>query len=151
MGGLKRHPALQPFSRDHLVGLFHAQRLMKLQKESPDTVLKETITAFEDAWHRELTVHFADEDRLIGPLHITNNNLIRLHNEHVELTELIAQLVAKPESTLANRVGSYLDAHIRWEEHELFPEIESSLSEDALAELAVETHIIEKSRHRKLL
>jgi hypothetical protein len=150
--GLNRHPALQPFSRDHLIGLFHAQRLIKLQENYNDEILEETITAFEDAWQREISVHFADEDRLLGPLPITLSNLKRLHDEHVDLTALIKQLFEKPCSfSVANKVGAFLDAHIRWEEHELFPEIESTLSDLDLAALGKETDMIEKSRHRKLL
>jgi hypothetical protein len=152
MGGLKRHPALQPFSRDHLIGLFHAQRLMKLKADSEIDVLTETITAFEDAWKREITVHFADEDRLLGDLAIGHRQLERLHDEHVDLTNLIEQLFKRPFNVaIAHEVGTFLDAHIRWEEHDLFPEIESTLSEEELTLLSKETDVIEKARNRKLL
>lgn len=149
--GLKRHPALQPFSRDHLIGLFHAQKLIKLNEDSDCHSLQQSISAFEYAWQREVIVHFADEDRLLGPLTLSEASLRRLHEEHVDLTALIERLFKKPYSySLANVVGSFLDAHIRWEEHELFAEIESTLSVESLAELAIETQILEKSRHRQL-
>lgn len=148
---LKRHPALQPFSRDHLIGLFHAQRLMKLEKIITPELLEDAITGFSAAWQREISVHFADEDRLIGPLNVSSRNLERLHNEHVELTALIEKLLAGSASALeAVAVGKILDAHIRWEEHELFPEIERTLDTQELEAMARETRIIEESRHRKL-
>ena len=149
--GLKRHPALQPFSRDHLIGLFHAQRLIKLNNESEHQTVSETINAFADAWQREISVHFADEDRLLAPLPISAKSRERLHNEHVDLTSAIEHLLQNQLSIFANEVGALLDAHIRWEEHELFPEIESTLPDNALADLGKETELVEKSRHRKLL
>lgn len=151
MGGLKRHPALQPFSRDHLIGLFHAQKLMKLESSVTPELLEDTIKAFAEAWEREISIHFADEDRLLGPLPINDSSLERLHHEHIDLTSDIAKLFETPYSAQdAVRIGAFLDAHIRWEEHELFPEVEASLSEDALIALEKETQKIEKSRRRKL-
>jgi hypothetical protein len=146
--GIKRHPALQPFSRDHLVGLFHAQRLIKLSSEES---LRPTVESFSDAYHREVAVHFADEDRIIDPLSISKESRQRLHNEHVELTGLIENLLQAPSLQLAHDVGNMLDAHIRWEEHELFPEIESALNREELEIVAQQTTEIEKSRHRRLL
>lgn len=148
---IKRHPALQPFSRDHVIGLFHSQRLIKLNSLSNDKTLAETIAAFEDAWKRDVAVHFADEDRLLGNLVISPESLRRLHDEHVELTELIERVFQEPYcAALAAQAGTLLDAHIRWEEHEFFPEIESTLTEDELKELGIQTDAVEKSRHRKL-
>jgi len=147
--GLKRHPALQPFSRDHLIGLFHAQKLIK--SESSEQELVATIESFSKAWEREITVHFADEDRLLGPLAISKDSLNRLDKEHIELSALILKVLEPPYSaSLAARAGRLLDAHIRWEEHELFPEIESQLSPSELNLLGKQTEIIEKSRRRSL-
>jgi hemerythrin HHE cation binding domain-containing protein len=150
--GLKRHPALQPFSRDHLIGLFHAQRLIKLTDAETEKNLNETIAAFASAWEREISIHFADEDRLLAPLPVSDSNRQRLHDEHIELTALIEQILKKPHSAAgAAQVGKLLDAHIRWEEHDLFAEIEVVLSPGELEVLGQETDAIEKSRHRKLL
>ncbi|MBY0551076.1 MAG: hemerythrin domain-containing protein [Candidatus Obscuribacterales bacterium] len=151
MTGLKRHPALQPFSRDHLVGLFHAQRLIKLGTVVTPEVIDNTVEAFSEAWHREVTVHFSDEDRLFGGLAISHTSLERLHNEHTELIALVNQLFQNPHSAkIAVQVGQLLDEHIRWEEHHLFPEIESSLNDSQLSILGDETQMIENSRQRKL-
>jgi hypothetical protein len=146
---IKRHPALQPFSRDHLIGLFHAQRLIKSNAQT-DAVLRKTVQEFSDAYQREISIHFADEDRIIGPLAISAENLTRLHNEHIELTALIEKLLDSPAHELASKVGTLLDAHIRWEEHELFPEVES-LPEQQLLLVAEQTAEIERSRKRRLL
>jgi hemerythrin-like domain-containing protein len=148
---LKRHPALQPFSRDHLIGLFPAQKLIKLRSGDAESKVAETISAFADAWEREIQVHFADEDRLLGHLSVNQSSLRRLDEEHVELRELIHQILTPPHAIdLANRVGQMLDDHIRWEEHEFFPEIEQNLSEPELEALGQQTDVVEKSRRRHL-
>jgi hypothetical protein len=148
---LKRHPALQPFSRDHLIGLFHAQRLIKLENDANELKLAEVIQGFSSAWEREIKVHFADEDRLFASLPVAKDSLGRLDKEHVELRALILEVIDSPHSAaVAARVGKLLDAHIRWEEHELFPEIETTLTAEELEHLAKETTIIENSRHRSL-
>jgi hypothetical protein len=149
--GLKRHPALQPFSRDHLIGLFHAQRLIKLAQISDEQSLNAALSSFADAWDREISIHFADEDRLLGPLPVSEGNRKRLHDEHIDLTATIEQILDEPSATKAAQVGNLLDAHIRWEEHDLFPEIETTLSETELEVLGEQTAAIERSRHRKLL
>jgi hemerythrin-like domain-containing protein len=96
-------------------------------------------------------VHFADEDRLFSSLPVAQDSLNRLDKEHVELRALILQVIDGPFSAEdAARAGKLLDAHIRWEEHELFPQIETTLTRDELERLAKETTTIENSRHRSL-
>jgi hypothetical protein len=148
---IKRHPALQPFSRDHLIGLYHAQRLKRLDKLATSKVVADTMDSFSQAYRREIAPHFADEDRIIASLPISPENLKRLHDEHAQLVALIEKcLQNQDDRTLARRVGDLLDEHIRWEEHELFPEIETTLSEDGLAEVGKETATFEQSRTRRL-
>jgi hemerythrin-like domain-containing protein len=113
--------------------------------------LDDVVSAFSLSWHQEISVHFADENRLIGPMPLKESTLKRLHDEHLELAQAIGSLLQKPHSALnAVQVGRLLEAHIRWEEHTLFPEIETTLSVQALTELAERTQLIEKSRRRKL-
>ena len=149
--GLRRHPALRPFSRDHLIGLFHAQRLMRLVDNCDLKQLDDTMTAFELSWETAISVHFADEDWLLGTLPLSTSNQQRLHDEHLELTALIKQSLKTPYlPPLCARVGVMLADHISWEEHDLFPEIESRLSASELETLEKKTAEIEKTRHRVL-
>lgn len=148
---LKRHPALQPFSRDHLIGLFHAQRLIKLAQNTSKSALSTVVEEFAAAWRREISVHFADEDRILAPLPLTHLSLQKLQEDHDEITKLVEKLLQPPHSQpLAVRVGQLLDAHIRWEEHELFPEVETTLTMPALELLGEKTGALENARHRSL-
>src|ERR1051326_7417375 len=76
---LKRHPSLQPFSREHMGGLVQARNLLHAggqpapsEDQAPailsvaerEAVLKQFIRV----WRAELSGHFDDEERLLLPL-----------------------------------------------------------------------------------
>ena len=57
---MKRAFALEPFSRDHNDGL-HLARTLKEERPAAPALARE-------AWEGELADHFAEEERLLGPL-----------------------------------------------------------------------------------
>lgn len=129
---MKRHPALQPFSRDHNVGLVYARRL-----ERGDSIGEE----FARLWQDELDSHFDDEETLLGPL-ATDELSARLVAEHGAIRALASDLASADLVELGRRLGE----HIRWEERVLFPAIEATASQARLRQLAVETARIEARR-----
>lgn len=147
-----RHPSLQPFSRDHVVGLFHAHQLKWLAEGRARFDKETTVRNFQRAWIEELTVHFDDEETLLANLPIRQESIDRLFAEHKQLRLLAEDLLSAQEAPLADcvKIGTLLDDHIRWEEHDFFPEIENSLSELQIEELAKETRILDSARKRTL-
>ena len=145
---LKRHPALQPFSREHLTGLFHAHQLMWLTNGRARQDLLTTVANFKQAWDDEIFLHFAEEERLFTGMPIAVESLGRLKNEHDALRQAaVALFCVSAEGTLqCFDFGKLLNDHIRWEERHLYPEIEAALSVEALAALAEETKVID-ARH----
>jgi hemerythrin-like domain-containing protein len=145
---LKRHPALQPFSREHLTGLFHAHQLMWLSNGRARADLITTVANFRKAWEDEIALHFAEEERLFADLPVAAASLERLHQEHDAVRALLPSLFAAKadDQDLCLRFGQMLNDHIRWEERQLYPEIEQALSETALAALGEETRHIDE-RH----
>lgn len=129
---MKRHPALEPFSRDHNTGLILARALIESRSEAAEQ--------FKVAWDRELADHFAEEERLLGPL-CSSADLDRLLSEHAHIAHLGRHL---PEHM--KDLGESLDAHIRWEERELFPAIEASASVEQLVQLMHATDEVEERR-----
>jgi hypothetical protein len=63
----------------------------------------------------------------------------RVLTDHVELRRDAAELAedAKPSPAFLRRVGARLHAHVRRDERQLFPLIESTLDDRALRALAV--------------
>lgn len=128
---MKRAFALEPFSRDHNDGLHLARALKEGRPEAPVMI--------SEAWKRELADHFAEEERLLGPL--AGGDSARLHEEHRQIEQLISEL---PTSCVA--LGQALEDHIRWEERVLFPTIESRMTPDEETTLAKEAL---KMEHRR--
>jgi mannose-6-phosphate isomerase-like protein (cupin superfamily)/hemerythrin superfamily protein len=135
---MKRHPALEPFSRDHNVSLVLARELSRQDQGSGEKLLA--------VWRDEMHDHFSTEERLLSPL-ATKESAERLTSEHRLIESLVERIAAEPENVdLLSKVGRVLDAHVRWEEQEFFPEIERSASARQLSALAKSTEQIEVRR-----
>ncbi len=147
---IKRHPALQPLSRDHYVGLVQAQHLIKAAAGS-DVDRRAAVADFIDAWDGEISVHFDDEERLLVPL-ADDAHAQRLRDEHDRLRSVAEEARERrrqvdPGADWVREAGTLLNEHIRWEEREMFPAIEAAAPE-ALRDMEPETSRIEASRPR---
>lgn len=129
---MKRHPALEPFSRDHNDGLILARSLQLGRPRADEDARR--------AWDTELRDHFDEEVRLLSPL-MDEAQRTRMVQEHREIERLIRSL---PDEMA--RLGDLLHDHIRWEERELFPWIESHASDEQLVALARATEPMEERR-----
>lgn len=136
---MKRHPSLQPLSRDHNVALVLARRL----EREPNV---EQLQEFLAVWGDELDDHFFEEERLL--LKVASPEFgARLINEHMVLRQYA--LAARRGMLCAGdivRLGGLLHAHVRWEERSLFPAIEETATEDELQAIAEETNRLEERR-----
>ena len=144
---LKRPPALQPLSREHMSGLIQARNLIAAAA-GPADQRRATVAAFLHAWETELVAHFQDEETLLSHL-ITPEDRERLIAEHAQLRELAARLIAMqtaPTSDALSELGALLHDHIRWEERELFPSAEGSATAADFESLAAAAARIEADR-----
>ncbi|CAN5461277.1 hypothetical protein BH11ARM2_BH11ARM2_17910 [soil metagenome] len=130
---MKRHPSLEPFSRDHNDGLIQARRL--------EVDGAAALPAFRDSWNREMKDHFEEEERLLPPL-CASESAERLRSEHRQIESLAASAAGDED---ARRLATILHDHIRWEERELFIEVERA-HEASLRSLASQTAGIERKR-----
>ena len=150
---IKRSPALQPLSRDHYQGLVQAQHLIKAA-DGDANARRKALAEFVDAWKLEIAVHFADEEQLLLE-HLGDEDKQRLLDEHATLRELATRAQAQrrevdPHAELLRELGQALNAHIRWEERELFTRLEQSVDEATLAAIAGQTEQIEAARPRNV-
>ena len=121
---LARHPTLQPLSREHYSGLTLARRLREAAADGSEDARVGATELLEEAWSSELEGHFADEELLVGPL-VSEHDRVRLSEEHHALERRIAmarESDTAPSPAWLNELADLLEAHIRWEERELFPE-----------------------------
>lgn len=148
---IQRHESLAPFSRDHYGGLVQARSLTKAA-DGDAAARRKAVAAFVDAWNREIAIHFQDEERLLLDL-MGQQDRERLLREHKQLNEFADRArelrqEVDPDPDTLRQIGETLEAHIRWEERELFARLQNELDDEGLARLQQHTAPIEQSRPR---
>ncbi len=145
LGGMKRHRALIPLSHDHHDALVAARRLRR-GADAPDPVA--AVTVFLDFFAASVVPHFREEEEQLFPLvadseearELVVQALLehqRLHAAAATLGQLVVRGRADPALGRQMRdLAALLDAHVRFEERQLFPLIEQLASEEALSTLA---------------
>ncbi|MGW8123496.1 hemerythrin domain-containing protein [Roseivirga echinicomitans] len=126
---LKRHKALQPFSREHHHGLLLCWKIRKgfLSKVEPNR-----IKTYAD-WFYEthLVPHFSDEEEFIFPiLGEEHEHIKKAMAEHRRLARLFEDKADIARNL--NRIEEELEKHIRFEERTLFPEIQEVATPEQL-------------------
>ena len=165
--GIKRHPCLQPLSRDHLIALMGAQRLMKAGRK--EISFEEGTEFFQTVWQNEITQHLIDEENILPEFIKETGDLDRLLGDHEKLRayqkqleglrscttnnvekaeEMTAQKPSDEALKLALEAGNFLDSHIRWEEREFFPRLENTCSKEEIEKLLRLTDEVEQKRER---
>ncbi|MCZ6778440.1 MAG: hemerythrin domain-containing protein [Acidobacteria bacterium] len=149
---MKRHPSLQPLSRDHHEALLQVQMLRSAAEGSPDD-RRVARVSFRDLWDGWFRDHLDLEERRLPPLIPAAGDVDRLRKEHDDIRFLAEEFVrgaaeAEPAGALMLRLAERLHDHIRWEERQLFPAIEQATGEEKLRSLGVETKIAEAGRPR---
>ena len=149
---MKRHPSLQPLSRDHHEALVQVQALRLAAEGGPDEqrVTRAGFRALWDGWFGE---HLALEERCLPPLIPETNDVERLRQEHDELRSLAEAFIgdaagAEPARDLMLRLAGRLHDHVRWEDRQLFPAIEEAVGDAELRSLGTETNAAEAGRPR---
>lgn len=131
---MKRHPALQPLSRDHQHTLAVAQRL---RRATPETA-EQAVAAFLTVWGLEDRLHFCVEEEVLLPAYAAHGDrshpvVLRVLVDHLSIrcdAELLATEVSLQR---LHALGERLASHVRLEERELFPLIEDSLTDADLS------------------
>jgi len=140
---LKRHKALQPLSREHHHGLLLS---WKIRAGFSKNIEPERIKKYADwFFNTHLLTHFEKEEQYVF-------TVLEPNNEHVKkaLAEhrLLKRLFEDEDIKSAlSKIEEVLDAHIRFEERILFPEIQQVATETELMkieEIHQETDFIDK-------
>lgn len=132
---LKRHTALQPYSRDHHFGLLLA---WKIRKGLDKAIERQRISDYVlFSFQSELLPHFRDEEKfLLTQLAANDAFAQRTSQEHAKIESLVSnwkEIV--PNEAALFQFADLLDAHIRFEERELFTHLQEQLSADSLKAL----------------
>jgi iron-sulfur cluster repair protein YtfE (RIC family) len=98
----------------------------------------ERIKAYvQQFWNENMSVHFKQEEQILfAP--IPDDKVQRAVREHQEIKTKIEQVLAATTTEVAaklNGLADAVDAHVRYEERDLFPHLEKSLSTQQLEEI----------------
>ena len=139
---MKRINELRELSRDHHHGLVLARKAKKAAGGEEGLATTDVWADAEARFESELEPHFRIEESLIGAVLEKQGETglaTRLRDEHAALRAFFAPDCGRTAADL-RRFGNLLEAHIRFEEHELFEVAQETLSPDALRAVADACH-----------
>src|SRR5699024_7577458 len=133
--GIKRHEALQPLSRHHMLGLHTGLKLSRAGTEASRISLDEIKKDAKEFWEQGGNDHFREEEEIVLRVYakyryINKPEIIEMLLELVQIRKGIKQLLANelPLEELRS-LGVMLQGYIRKEEQVIFPMIEAALPE----------------------
>ncbi len=136
---MKRHPSLAHLSRDHHGALLLARLLQNnapAYNGMPTDIAGKALYAVK-FYNDELIKHFASEEsalKIVSGINETLDGMIAtVFREHQELHLAFQSIKNHPQlSAHLDMIGKVLEIHVRKEERELFPLIETTCSEQML-------------------
>jgi hemerythrin-like domain-containing protein len=136
---LQRDPRLQGLSSDHQHALVLALRAERVARgkstETPEDLWRAIVRAFAE----EHEPHFATEERYLLPAlaAVGESSLVdRTVRDHAALRELVADTSREVADRLL-AFADLLEAHVRFEEREMFEVAQSRLAADVLDAIGV--------------
>ncbi len=139
---MQRHPSLRDLSVDHHHALVQAHRLQRVASADDET-RRSVVEDFFRFWHEHANPHFREEDEALLPFFarfgdVDVESIRQMQREHVLIRRDVSLLLSasdwQPEALHA--LGQTLEGHVRLEERVVFPLIEETLPDDALATLS---------------
>ena len=152
---MQRHPALQPLSRDHHDGLV----IVRALNQALDGTLanrEAAVRRFVTLWHEEFQHHCHLEEQWILP-HLDERMRDRMLEDHRRIREFAiasSELRSNPSEPLSidfiGELAAVFRNHIRWEEREVFQELQDTLRPDELSKLSIVTAPLDDARRSRL-
>ena len=135
---MKRDPALTSLSHDHHQALFVAQQL----RRATAATTREACDTFLEFWEEHGSAHFRLEEEVLLPAYRVHGDphepLVAavLRDHEVIRRQADALSRGRPTAAALHELGARLADHVRLEERELFPLVESAMPPVELAALA---------------
>jgi hemerythrin-like domain-containing protein len=128
---MKRSTALQQFSREHHTALSLAKVCERAVQSGDAEQMSAACQRAIQAFTNELEPHFQIEEQMLLPL-LKSAEALKLSQrtlaDHQQLRALLKELQQNNPDAL-DSFGNCLSAHVRFEERELFPALESVLNQ----------------------
>ena len=124
---MKRKPALLALSREHHKALCLAKYCKRAVQSCDSERISKACQRAVNAFANELAPHFKLEEQQFLPLlqgAKTQALLLRTLSDHLQLREALTGL-RQDDAGVLHSFGDLLESHVRFEERELFPALES--------------------------
>lgn len=126
---IKRHEGLKPLSRDHHHGLLLCFKIREGLKKKVE--LKRMKDYNDFFFQSQLVPHFEFEEKYVFPLLENEHEIVQQAlSEHKRLRMLFKE--ENPTAETFQKIERELNAHIRFEERELFNEIQQHTNNETL-------------------
>lgn len=135
---------MQILSRDHHIGLLFAWKIKQGVTKKVDTLrMKNYVNFF---WDQHLKDHFLDEEVLLFNRFDSEELCVQAKKDHQQIIYLIEYVNAaiQGDYSVYEKLVSFLDQHIRFEERVVFPHLEETLPDSILTSIG---HFLEKQHH----
>jgi hemerythrin-like domain-containing protein len=131
---LKRSKELTPLSREHHEGLLFVWKIKQgLANQTPLETLCNYTRWF---WANHFKSHFKNEESLLVKyLPVANPLVKQMFKEHELIKNLVFTLDKEPDEGSLKLLVEYINNHIRFEERQLFPFAETTLTPEQLDEV----------------
>jgi hemerythrin-like domain-containing protein len=127
---VKRRKQLAPLSREHHDALLFIWKVKQgLKNKTSIPIISSYVQWF---WNTHLKEHFVQEEDFLLPYLANNEMGDQLKKEHETIQDLISREMYEPSINLLTKL---LNDHIRFEERQLFPHIEKTVSVERLNEI----------------
>jgi hemerythrin-like domain-containing protein len=130
---LKRHPALQDYSREHHEELLFVWKIKEGLRKAIDA---HRINQYVIHQYQSTTaLHMAREEKyILTKLPENDIDRIRILNDHAALEGMLKKITGNnPDPVkLLSEFAEALENHIRFEERIFFPKLQNSFSEDMI-------------------
>jgi hemerythrin-like domain-containing protein len=128
---LKRSKELTPLSHEHHDGLLFAWKIN--QGLDNNTSLETLCNYTRWFWANHIKPHFQDEEKVLIQFLPADNPMVKqMISEHIQIRDLVISLDKEPDNSTLKILSEFLTKHIRFEERELFPYVETTLTEEQL-------------------
>jgi hemerythrin-like domain-containing protein len=146
---MKRHPSLHGLTVDHHHTLGLVVRINRSRPEEVESLARLLLLTYEQA----MLHHFRGEEEVLLPAFAAKVGddhplIVRTLTEHIQIHRL-ANEIRKALRTntvtekLLTEIAQTLEAHVRFEENELFTAIEATLTDDELCAVMERLPIID--------
>jgi hemerythrin-like domain-containing protein len=142
----RRHDSLIPLTHDHHHTLAQARRLKEIGALDDETQRRNAANDFINFYFGRAVRHFHEEEELFfAPLvddPQAGSLVVRAVSDHLRLHALVRRVKrqlseGEAEPELLKRISALLTDHVRFEEQELFPLVETLIPDQELADLAI--------------